>query len=335
MPDTFTTNLNLDQPEVGASSDTWGAKLNADLAIIDALFGTGPSTVVMHDQNGMPNLGQLSIIWGPAGTTRGINFESGATDAASKFRWLLYTDATAEGGSNAGSDFAINAYDDSGNYLSTPFSIIRSTGIANFQTTPLVGPNTVLHTGNISAQLTDPGIGEVRMWEGTTDPISPAGSSAVWMIADNRAISRTTYSAYFAKVGTRHGAGNGTTTFNILNMIGRSPFGYDPSDFWGIGSNTMGALLGTAFHTLSVAECPTGLTTFNDHSHSHHITMGGTGSGTVGGTTSWFDTGIPTGDAGINTDPVFTGASITEHGGNGAHSITHPITVLTFIVRVA
>lgn len=42
MADTFTPHLNLDKPEVGGSTDTWGNKINANYDLTDSLFGPGP-----------------------------------------------------------------------------------------------------------------------------------------------------------------------------------------------------------------------------------------------------------------------------------------------------
>ena len=52
-------------------------------------------------------------------------------------------------------------------------------------------------------------------------PNAPSG----WLIADGRQVSRVTYSALFAAIGTFWGAGDGSTTFTLPNPNGRALIG--------------------------------------------------------------------------------------------------------------
>jgi len=46
-------------------------------------------------------------------------------------------------------------------------------------------------------------------------PYAGASAPEGWLICDGSAVNRTTYAALFAAIGTSHGSGDGSTTFNL------------------------------------------------------------------------------------------------------------------------
>jgi microcystin-dependent protein len=67
-------------------------------------------------------------------------------------------------------------------------------------------------------------VGAIKPW---TKATAPAG----YLLCDGAAVSRTTYAELFAIVSTTYGAGNGSTTFNVPQLQGKMPQGYDGSTY--------------------------------------------------------------------------------------------------------
>lgn len=100
-----------------------------------------------------------------------------------------------------------------------------------------------------------------------------------WLLGDGRAVSRTTYSALFAKYGTLHGAGDGSTTFNLPDYSGRTLVGKGTNaDVDTVGKNEGRAVgLRTPWHNhlvpahdhgaLTGTRAP-GTNSAGDHAHS-------------------------------------------------------------------
>ena len=85
-----------------------------------------------------------------------------------------------------------------------------------------------------------------------------------WLLCDGSQVSRTTYANLFAVIGTRYGSGDGSTTFTLPDLRGRSPIGE------GTGSQG-GALTNRSISTKYIGEESHAQTEAELAPHTHTI----------------------------------------------------------------
>lgn len=176
----------------------------------------------------------------------------------------------------------------------------------------------------------------VRIWDGTawvgTTPAGAietyAGSTAPngWLLCFGQAVSRTTYADLFAALSTTHGVGNGTTTFNLPDLRGRTIAGKDNMGgtsasrlITNVAGGTLGATGGAESHTLTVTQMPA-------HSHSPRGTNTALSNSGVFGN-------YPTYINADREDNWWAKPTSTEGGGE-AHNNTQPTIILNYIIKV-
>ena len=103
MADTTTTNFSLTKPEVGASADSWGGKINSGFDSIDALLG-GDAECYPDLTAGAWKIGgvavtstaaELNVLDGVIATTAELNILDGVTATAAELNILDGVTSTA------------------------------------------------------------------------------------------------------------------------------------------------------------------------------------------------------------------------------------------------
>jgi len=198
-----------------------------------------------------------------------------------------------------------------------------------------------------------------------TGAVTMYGAAAAptgWLLCDGSPVSRTTYSALFAVIGTTYGVGNGTSTFNVPSLKGRVPVGLDSAQ---TEFDALGETGGAKTHTLTSSEMPSHTHTQDAHthtqnahthiqdahthtqaSHSHSYQrqsttanngdgveiLNGDNAGTTGSATPLINSTTATNQ---NTTAVNQNATATNQntGGGAAHNNLQPYLVFNFIIK--
>ena len=90
-------------------------------------------------------------------------------------------------------------------------------------------------------------VGTVIDFAGSTNPSG-------YLTCDGTAISRSTYSDLFAAIGTTWGSGDGSTTFNLPDLRGRTAIGSGTGTASDATAHSLGSSGGAETHTLTSAQ---------------------------------------------------------------------------------
>lgn len=355
MPSTYSPSLRLELMGAGDQAGNWGNTTNTNLGslIEQAITGVGNITMLDATTTLVTGTGTVDqarnavlVLGGSLTANRDLIVPSVnkfyAVRNATSGGYSVVVKTSAGTGVTLANGFTQLMYCDGTNV------VLASVPINSTNSNVSVGGDLAV-TGSISSGggLVMP-TGSILEYGGATAPTG-------WLLCNGSAVSRTTYAALFAVLGTTYGAGDTTTTFNVPDR--RDRVGVGAGSTYARG-NTGGAVTATtstnglhshggatAFHTLSLSQIPSHSHAVSDPGHSHSVSpalfkFGGSfdvqgGSGT---STDAFDAVANTNVTNISINPNGGGEG-HQHGisadGNHNHTVStlSPYVASNYIIK--
>jgi microcystin-dependent protein len=292
MPSTYSPDLRIELIANGEQSGTWGTTTNINLGTLieDAIAGLASVSITSANQaltavNGSADQARCAAV--SLTTTTGANFavyvppvpKLYVVNNASSFVATIYCSTVLGNTTAAGTGVAIPAgktvllrADSAFNIIEQfnqvvgSFSVSGATtfsGAATFGSTVTLNADPTLALQAATKQYVDTAVagafpsGMLNMWPTGTAPTG-------WLLCNGSAVSRITYAALFAVIGTTFGVGDNSTTFNLPDYRDRMP----------IGANTIAASVGaTGGSKDATLVSHTHTATVTDPGHTHTTTL--------------------------------------------------------------
>jgi len=169
--------------------------------------------------------------------------------------------------------------------------------------------------------------GERLNQAGFLQPYAGSTAPSGWLLCYGQAISRTTYATLFAIIGTTYGSGDGSTTFNVPDLRGRTVAGLDNmggsnanvlTNAYNPNRNTLGGNTGEEAHQLSIPEMP-------EHDHPGSTANTRNDSSAAGGA-----------DAAVQAQLInsLINVTVAPQGSDTPHQNVQPTKMVNWIIKI-
>lgn len=347
MASTYSTNLALELIGTGDQAGTWGTTTNTNLGTLIEQAISGYTTYAATG-----GTDTITIPNGASGTARNMFIELTGTGGgtvlvpANKKLYFIYNNTSSaitvkvsgQTGVSVpaaakmilvcnGTDVVVAENYMASMTLGSALPVASGgTGLAT-----LTANNVILGNGTSTPSFVAPGTsGNLLTSNGTTwtSAAAPAGSPtggllmwptgtapSGWLLCAGAAVSRTTYSALFAVVGTTFGSGDGSTTFNLPDYRDRMP----------IGAGTTYSANSTGGSKDAVVVSHTHTATDSGHTHTQsYVTF--QNPATTGG-------GAAYGSTTTNTGTGYANITVASAGVSGTNANLPPYLGIYFIIK--